>query len=409
MRFLFVHQNCPGQYVHYVRHLLARREHEVFFLTAPNANEISGLRKVTYVPQAASTPGIHPDAVEFETAMIRARSAYDTAVRLAAMGMKPDVIIGHNGWGEMLHMKDVWPDTPTIAYFEFFYQTRGLDVDFDPEFPMPQHKRAQVRVKNAINLLGLEAASAGQTPTRFQRSTYPHWAQSKIEVIPEGAALDVCRPDPEAIFALPAAGRAWHAHSGRRLLTYVARNLEPYRGFHILLRALPAILAANPDLDVMMVGGDGVSYGAACETGSWKAHFLAEMGARLDLSRVFFAGHIEYGDYMRLLQVSAAHVYLTYPFVASWSLREALATGCAIIASDTEPVREFITHELTGLLVPFHDGAALTEAVTRMLSDTALAERLRASARAFAVSHLDMAKHVAAMDRMVERMTGTRP
>ncbi len=409
MRFLFVHQNCPGQYVHYVRHLLARRGHEVFFLTAPNANEIPGLRKVNYVPLAASTQGIHPDAVDFETAMIRARSAYETAVRLAGIGMRPDVIIGHNGWGEMLHMKDIWPDTPTIAYFEFFYQTRGLDVDFDPEFPIAQDRRSQVRVKNAINLLGLEAATVGQTPTRFQRSTYPAWAQAKIKVIPEGAALDLFRPDPSASFALPAARRMWTAGSGRRLLTFVARNLEPYRGFHVLMRTLPAILAGNPDLDVVLVGGEGVSYGAACETGSWKTHFLAEVGARLDPDRVFFAGHIDYGEYLRLLQVSSAHVYLTYPFVASWSLREAMAAGCAIIASDTEPVREFITHDLTGLLVPFHDKTALADAVTRMLTDSALAARLRTSARAFAMSHLDMAQHLAAMDGLVERVTGTRP
>jgi glycosyltransferase involved in cell wall biosynthesis len=409
MRFLFVHQNCPGQYVHYVRHLLARNGHEVFFLTAPNSNEIPGLRRVNYLPQAASTPGIHPDAVDFESSMIRARSAHDRALQLAGMGMQPDVIIGHNGWGEMLHMRDIWPETPSIAYFEFFYQTRGLDVDFDPEFPMAQDKRSQVRVKNAINLLGLEAATIGQTPTHFQRATYPAWAQDRIEVIPEGAALEVFCPDATASFALPAARRRWRAGAGRRVLTFVARNLEPYRGFHIMLRALPAILAATPDLDVVLVGGDGVSYGAACEAGSWKAHFLAEVGPGLDLRRVFFAGHLDYGQYRRLLQVSAAHVYLTYPFVASWSLREAMATGCAIIASDTDPVREFIAHDENGLLVPFHDTAALAAAVTRMLADAALAARLRGAARAFAMAHLDMARHLAAMDRLVERVTGLRP
>jgi glycosyltransferase involved in cell wall biosynthesis len=409
MRFLFVHQNCPGQYVHYLRHLLARGGHEVFFLTAPNSNEIPGLRKVNYLPQGASTPGIHPDAVDFESGMIRARSAHDRALQLAGMGMRPDVIIGHNGWGEMLHMRDIWPQTPSIAYFEFFYQSHGLDVDFDPEFPMAPEKRAQVRVKNAINLLGLEATTIGQTPTYFQRGTYPAWAQDKIEMIPEGAALEMFRPDRAASFALPAARRRWRASSGRRLLTFVARNLEPYRGFHVMLRALPAILAATPDLDVVLVGSDGVSYGAACPSGSWKAHFLAEVGPRLDLRRVFFAGHLEYGEYRRLLQVSAAHVYLTYPFVASWSLREALATGCAIIGSDTEPVREFITHERNGLLVPFHDAAALAEAVTRMLADAALAERLRAAARDFAAAHLDLAQHLAAMDGLVARVTGMQP
>lgn len=407
MRFLFVHQNCPGQYVHYVRHLLARGE-EVFFLTAPNGNEILGLRKITYLPHAASTPAIHADAVEFENAMIRARSAHDMAVKLRGLGMRPDVILGHNGWGEMLHFEDVWPDVPRIGYFEFYYHTHGLDVDFDSEFPMVEERRALVRVKNAVNLLGLEAATLGQTPTHFQRSTYPVWAQEKIVVVPEGAPLDICRPDPAAHFHLPGIGRSWRAGKGRRLLTYVARNLEPYRGIHSMLRALPRVLAAVPDLDVVIVGGDGVSYGAAPAEGSWKDHFLAELGPRLDMERIFFAGHIDFADYAKLLKVSAVHVYLTYPFVASWSLREALATGCAIVASDTEPVREFISHEENGLLVPFHDPAAIGDAVIRLLSDTGLSSGLRQAARRYAEAHLDAAQHIVYLDALVERVTGLK-
>jgi len=389
--------------------LLKQGKHEVFFLTSPNNNEIQGLRKVTYLPHASSTPGIHPDAVEFETGMIRARSAHDMAVKLRGLGMRPDVILGHNGWGEMLHLGDVWPGVPRIGYFEFYYHTHGQDVDFDPEFPMREERRATVRAKNGINLLGLESVTLGQTPTQFQRSTYPAWAQEKIVVVPEGVPLDICRPDTLARFTLAGTSRTWQAATGRRLITYVARNLEPYRGIHSMLRALPLVLKAVPDVDVLLVGSDGVSYGAPAVAGSWKQQFLAEMAPNIDLSRVFFAGHIDYTDYVKLLQVSAAHVYLTYPFVASWSLREALATGCAIIASDTEPVREFVCHEQNGLLVPFHNPTAIGNNIVRMLSDADLSAHLRAGARTFAEARLDNREHIVCLDALVQRVTGLRP
>ena len=410
MRFVFVHQNCPGQYLHYIRELLRRNRHEVFFITGANANEIPGLRKLSYLPSMGSTPGIQINAVEFESAMIRAQAAYGMAVKLSDLGMRPDVVIGHNGWGEMLHIADVWPDVPRIGYFEFFYHTHGLDVDFDPEFPMATEARARIRVKNAVNLLGLEACTVGQTPTEFQRSTYPAWARDKIRLIPEGAPLDACHPDTKAVFRLPGMRRSWQSSGPRRLVTFVARNLEPYRGVHIMLRALPALLAARPDLDVVMVGGDGVSYGALPPGGgSWKDVFLAELGGRVDTDRVFFPGQIEYRDYVKLLQVSAAHVYLTYPFVASWSLREAMATGCAIVASDTAPVREFIIHGENGLLVPFLEPGALVGAILAVLGDPKLSNQLRNGALAYAKAKLDSAYHISAMDSLVREITGQEP
>lgn len=228
-------------------------------------------------------------------------------------------------------------------------------------------------------------------------------------MVPEGASLDLCFPDQKAQFHLKGTTRSWRVGGRRRLLTYVARNLEPYRGIHTLLRALPRLLKAAPNLDVVIVGGEGVSYGAAAEQGSWKDYFLALLPEQLDTNRVFFPGQIEYSDYLNLLKVSAAHVYLTYPFVASWSLREAMAVGCAIVGSDTAPVREFITDGENGLLVPFLEPDALTDAVLRLLNDKALSTRLRAAARAYAVANLDSAQHIAAMDALVRETVGEQP
>ena len=195
---------------------------------------------------------------------------------------------------------------------------------------------------------------------------------------------------------------------GEKLITYVARNLEPYRGVHTMIRALPALMRARPDLKVVMVGGDDVSYGARCPTGTWRDHFLKEVAGRYDPARLLMPGQIPYEHYLAMLQRSDAHVYLTYPFVASWSLREAMACGCAVIASDVDPVREFISHNRTGLLTNCLDPALLADRVLGLLENRTLSDKLRAGARKFAVKHLDMKLHIAAYAKRIHGLTGQK-
>lgn len=416
MRFLFVHQNFPGQYLHIARRLAADPKHDVTFLSHPNANQISTIRKVEYKPIVGSTPSIFKEAAEFETATIRARSVANTATTLADVGYSPDIIFGHNGWGEILHLKDVWPQTPLVPYFEFYYHDRGLDIDFDPEFPIPDKARSTIRLRNAVNLLGLQVADLGQTPTKFQHETYPAWAREKIRIMPEGVDLDLCQPDPAASFSLASARRSWRkqpkrtASSHRKLVTFVARNLEPYRGFHILMRALPRLLRDCPDVDAVVVGGDEVSYGAPAPAGgTWRKRLLDEVGDELPPGRVFFPGHLPYADYVNLLKTSAVHVYFSYPFVMSWSLREALACGCALVASDTAPVREFVKHRRNGLLVPFHDPAQLARNVSTLLADDGLRERVSSEARRYAMRHLGLERQFTHFDRLVADLVRDQP
>ncbi|MBV8616118.1 MAG: glycosyltransferase, partial [Acetobacteraceae bacterium] len=248
----------------------------------------------------------------------------------------------------------------------------------------------------------------GQSPTEWQRSTYPAWAQERITLLGEGADLDLCWTDPEARRGGLEVGGMRVAPEDK-LVTYVARDLEPYRGFHVVMRALPRLLKARKDIKVVLVGGDGVSYGALPPRGIWRQQMLEELGDAIDAARVVLPGRIEYDLYRRLLQRSDAHVYLTYPFVASWSLREALAMGCAVIGSDTMPVREFVTSEETGLLVPFHDPAALAESVLCVLDDQALARRLREGARRFAMDRLDLRETIAGYVALIARLAGAAP
>ena len=403
MRYLFVHQNFPGQYLHFIRHLLEDQANEVVFLSEPNASSIPGVRRVVY---QKPSPGrsAHANIRDLDTAMRRAEAAAGLARNLRSLGFTPDIIIGHHGWGEMLDLVDVWPDTPILGYFEFYYQTTGQDVGFDAEFPVDIAQFPRIRMMNSVNLAALSLCQHGQTPTHWQRTRYPDWAQKQIHLLPEGARLDVCRPDPE-VRAQPFTLGRFTVKPEEKLVSYVSRNLEPYRGFHVMMRALPALLKARPDVKVVMVGGDDVSYGARLEKSTWRAHFQRELAGQYDTSRVLMPGQLPYPDYLRLLQRSDTHVYLTYPFVASWSLREALACGCAVVAADVDPVREFVTHNRNGLLTPALDPAALARTVLEVLEDNKLNQRLRRGARRYAERHLDMDQHLAAFAALVAELT----
>ncbi len=405
MKYLFIHQNFPAQFLHLLRHLAAQNRHELLFITEAQRGQIPGVRKlVRAVPRAAMAEW-HPYARELELAMLRADIVTGAARSLNSLGFTPDIIIGHHGWGEMLHVNDVWPGVPLLGYHEFFYNLDGYDVGFDPEFPPLPDMAARIRGKNAVNMMALANPGLGQTPTTFQLSTYPLWARGNISVLPEGVNLDVCRPDPELRRRVVTLG-GYKIRPSDKLITYVVRDLEPYRGFHVMMRSLPKVLAARPDAQVILVGGDGVSYGARPAQGTWREHMQIELAGKLDLSRVHFAGRVQYETYVKLLQRSDVHVYLTYPFVASWSLREAMSAGCAIVASDTAPVREFVEHGVTGLLAPFLQPDVVADRVLEMLEDTRLARRLRAAARAWAEANLGMDEYIRAYEALIERALG---
>jgi len=382
------------------------KAHEIVFITEPNANAMSGVRKVPYQKPRASSADTHPAARELDAGVRRAEIVAHTAASLKGLGFTPDIVIGHQGWGEMLNLADVFPGVPAIGYMEFYYQTIGADVEFDPEFPIDPSDFPRIRAKNAINHLALNSGAHGISPTRWQLSTYPDWARERIDLMWEGVNLDVCSPDEKARRAPLKIGDMTIGRTDR-LVTYVSRDLEPYRGIHPMIRALPRLLRARKNLKVVMLGGDGVSYGAHAPNGTtWREFFMTEVAGQIDLSRVVFPGRVDYQVYIQLLRRSDAHVYLTYPFVASWSLREALAAGCAIIGGDTEPVREFITDGRNGLLTSFFDPRALADSVLRVMEDKALDQKLRAGARLYANRHLAMDNYLQAFTRKIETLTG---
>jgi glycosyltransferase involved in cell wall biosynthesis len=389
MKYLFIHQNFPAQYRHLVRQLADRPDNTVHFITQPNDNEMSGVYKITYPKDSRGAVNCHTYAVDIERAIHAGATVAEVCRTLRDEGLRPDLIVGHSGWGETLFVKDVFPAVPLLANFEFYYHAQDVDVGFDPEFATIFNDASRLRARNATNLLAFEAADWGHTATRWQHSLYPPEMRPTISVIHEGVDTDVACPNAAATFQPPGSPRTLTRDD--EILTYVARNLEPYRGFHIFMRALPALLRRRKRLQVLIVGADGVSYGAPPPPGAtFRQLMLEEVGKTLDLTRVHFLGLLDYGTYLRLLQVSSVHVYLTYPFVLSWSFIEAMASGCLIVGSATAPVLEVLRDGVNGLAVDFFSPTALAARIEEVLDHRDRMQALREAARETAVSQYDL-------------------
>ncbi|MBL8666625.1 MAG: glycosyltransferase family 4 protein [Rhodospirillales bacterium] len=391
MHVLFVHQNFPGQYLHLAPALAARGD-AVTALTIGERGAQRGLRVVRYTPQRSSSAALHPWVADLETKVIRGEAAANAAAALREGGYRPDVICAHPGWGEALFLKDVFPDARLLSFIEFFYRVDGADFGFDPEFAEADLAgRCRLRLKNANSLLNLDAADWCISPTHWQASTVPAAYRSRLSVVHDGIDTQRIRPAPQARVELARARTT--LRPGDEVLTFVNRNMEPYRGFHVFMRALPEIQRRRPNLMTLIVGGDDVSYGKRLPPGqTWRQKMLAEIGGRLDMDRVRFVGHIAYGDFLAVLQVSAVHVYLTYPFVLSWSMLEAMAAGCVVVGSATAPVEEVIADGDNGLLVDFFSTTQIADAVDRVLDHPDRMAAMRARARQTIVERYDLTR-----------------
>ncbi len=404
MKVLLVHQNFPGQFLHLAPEL-ARRGHEVLALTDLGNKRESGVRTLRY---RHDPPSVDPAVCRLGR-NFTLQSDRGVTVARACMNLRkdsgyvPDVIFGHSGWGETLFLKEVWPEAKLIVYAEFYYRGRGADVGFDPEAGEAGFDQVMIAQGRAAHLgQALLHADAGVSPTEWQASTYPPALRQMIEVIFDGIDSAALKPNPAATVTLPN-GRVLQA--GDEVLTFVNRNLEPYRGYHSFLRALPEVLSARPDAQVVIVGGDDVSYGPAPKDGRrWKDVFLDEVRGRLDLSRVHFMGKVPYSTFVSLMQVSRAHAYLTYPFVLSWSMMEAMSAGALVIGSDTAPVREVIRHGENGLLVDFFDIKGWSETITEALAQPDRFLKHRKAARQTVLDRYDLQSVcLPKMAAMVER------
>jgi glycosyltransferase involved in cell wall biosynthesis len=387
-KILFVHNNFPAQFVHVARALAKRPDVQLAAIGTTTARALPGVKLLKYTISDRSIAATHPFARRFDVECRRAEEVLYAASNLSSSGFIPDLILAHPGWGETLPLRAIFPKARIVSYCEMFYRTRGQDVGFDPEFPqVGLDGDVNIHLKNAATLLALADCDAGLSPTQWQKSTFPAEYHDRIEVIHDGINTNAIKPANDVKFKVP---------SGRELtrsdqvLTFVGRSFEPLRGFHILMRALPRILAKQKKAQVVIVGGAGTPYGLSPPPGrSWRSVFFDEIADQIDQSRVHFTGPLSHTDYQRLQQKSTAHIYLTYPFVLSWSLLEAMSAGCLVIGSDTPPVKEVIDPS-NGILVPFHDVDKLADAAIEALARPRQFAKHRARARETVVERFDL-------------------
>lgn len=394
MRVLLIHQNFPGQFKHLGPALVARGDHVVAL--TPKVKERSEWRGITVEPYAikrGNGQNVHPWVMDLETKVIRAEACYQGAVALKQSGFEPDVILTHHGWGESLFLKDVWPNARMGLYCELYHQAGYPFVGFDPEFETGSQATdpMRLRLRNINNDMHFDIADAGLSPTQFQADTFPATFRDKISIIHDGIDTDLVCPNPKAALAV---SPDLTLTRNDEVITFINRNLEPYRGYHIFMRALPRMLAERPKAQVVILGGEDVSYGARPPEGkTWKQIFIDEVRGSIsdaDWARVHFMGRVPYDTFLSMIQVSRVHVYLTYPFVLSWSLLESMSAGAAIVAGSTDPVTEVMDDGKTGLLVNFFDPDEIVDRVNEFMHDTALRQALGQAARREVIENYDL-------------------
>jgi glycosyltransferase involved in cell wall biosynthesis len=385
-KILFIHNGSPGRF-RFLASAFADRKWECTLIGPPGENELPDTRNLSWSLGRGSTPDIFPPATRAEGDLIRGQNAANLALKIKGEGFVPDLIIGHPGWGEMVFLGEVFPGAKQIQLGEWYYS--GDDTNFDPEFGLPDFaERCRILAYNAVLALSVVEADRIVSPTQFQASTFPDVLQPRISVIHEGIATDVAKPGLATGLTLP---NGIKLNREAPVVTLVSRRFEPLRGFHTFMRALPRFLAANPTAHVIVVGFDHPDIYGARPKGhaSWKEAMLAEVGDGLDLSRVHFVGSLSYHGLLRLFSVSTAHVYLTYPFVLSWSLLDAMACEALVIGSDTAPVREVIRDGENGFLVDFFDHAALADKLTEVCRNPNGYDGIRRAARETVLAEFD--------------------
>jgi glycosyltransferase involved in cell wall biosynthesis len=410
MHLLFVHQNFPGQYRHLAAHFGRNREHSVAAIgdargLTSKEDEDGAIRFLPYAMPKLPPAPVHRYLRGTEIAVRRAEQVRGVALTLKREGFVPDIICAHTGWGEALLLKDLFPDTPLLGFFEFYFRT-DADIEFDPAFPAREIDAHRVRIKNSVILQSFDQCDWGITPTYWQFTQFPPRCRERISVIFDGIDTNMLTPNSQIRMRVNEA----QLTRANEVITFVNRNLEPYRGFHIFMRCLPRLLRERPRAHVLIIGADGIGYGPPPPQAgkTWREVLLAEVGNALDHSRVHFIGRVRYAEFVALLQLSSVHVYLTYPFVLSWSMIEAMSCGCAVVGSATPPVLEVIKDGENGLLVDFFDSDGIVDAVNRVLDHPDRMQAMRAAARRTSLERYDLAticlpRHAELIHRIASR------
>jgi len=389
MKILFLHSNFPAQFRHLAAVLAQNPNNQVVFGTARQEGNLPGVFKAIYAPSREVAPQTHHYVRPLESAVLQGQAVYRIADQMKAQGFIPDIVYGHSGWGPTLFIKDIFPKASLLCYFEWFYQAHGTDADFDPSDPLTADDVVRIRIKNAPILIDLYSCDRGLSPTYWQRQQFPPEFHNKLTVHHDGIDTHFFQPQPGKKLVLPHLNLDL-SHVDE-LITYVARGMEPYRGFPQFIEAVALLQQRRPHCHVVIVGENRVAYGKSLPEGKTYKEVMLEKFP-LDLSRVHFTGLLPYDQYLQVLQASSVHVYLTRPFVLSWSMLEALSAGCLVVASNTAPVTEVIQDGVNGLLVDFFSPQEVCDRIEEVLNHPNQLAELRTKARETIQKRYDLAQ-----------------
>lgn len=406
MKVLFLHQNFPAQFRHLATTLGKDPKNQVVFGTTREEGQIKGVHKVIYQPSREPAPQTHHYVRSLESAVLEGQAVYREFLELRNRGFYPDVIYAHSGWGPGLFMKDLFPKAELLCFFEWFYRARGSNADFDPSDPITEDVEAKIRIRNAPILIDLYSCDRGLSPTQWQLQQFPEEYRSKLSVCHDGIDTRYFKPNPDVKLILHppapiACSKELDLSGVSEIVTYVARGMEPYRGFPQFIEAVEKLQKRRPKCHVVVVGEDRAAYSKQLPEGQSYRKQALEKHTELDHSRLHFTGHLPYGQYLKVLQASSAHVYLTRPFVLSWSMLEAMSTGCVVVGSSTQPVKELITDNKNGLLVDFFNTDEIVSRIEEAIDSPEKMQQIRQKARETIVNNYDLAdllpKHLAWM------------
>jgi len=349
MHILFVHQNFPAQFGHIASYLATHKGYRCTFASEKPAGHSNGIERIQYRTRGGATRNNHYCSRTFENCIWHTHAVYEALK--ARPDIKPDVVVGHSGFGSTLFLRELY-DCPIINYFEYFYRTTKSDMDFRPDFPSSELNRLRANARNAMLLLDLNNCDVGYCPTSWQRSNIPDLFHEKVRVLFDGIDTETWKP-----VELESRNIAGHdIPADKKIVTYVSRGMESMRGFDIFMKAAKVICDRRDDVIFLVVGEDRICYGGDDKIigmPSFKNWVLQQ--DHYDLDRIRFLGRIPPTELVKLFSLSDLHFYLTVPFVLSWSLMDALACGATVLASKTGPIEEMITHGENGLLVDFFD------------------------------------------------------
>ena len=409
-KILFLHQNFPGQYKHLAPALAAEKNIECISISQ-NPSGLESIKHYQYKINEGNIPNVNRLVTEFETKMIRATCVAKLCIEIKEEGFDPDLIIAHPGWGEGFLLKDIWSNAKFLNYFEFYYNSKDSDVDFDleesqrPSFDFDL--KSKLTARNSPMISSFVQADKLICPTDYQKSTSPVDFKDKIKVIHEGINTDTVKPIENASLILQSkdGNRKETVTKENKVITFLNRNLEPYRGYHIFMRSLPEVIEKHPDAYILIIGDDGVSYGATPKNGSYKDIYFNEIKDKIPNNHnIRFLGRVPYEVMLNVFSISTAHVYLTYPFVLSWSMLEAMACEVLILGSKTPPIEEVIKDKKNGMLFDFHNPKELSELIDNVLQNPKDFKNIRNAARKTIIENYEVKKCLPKQVQLVKEL-----